>query len=131
MLRRSGFAKVLWLLAVALLPVRIANAHLHMCLDGQNPLVSYHVEDLPTHHGTDAHGDGHSDRDIDASGATATLTKLNKLDDLDDNPVPLLSGGALILLLSAATSEAPQPSLPAFKPASAFDLRPPTRGPPL
>ena len=128
MLRQSTFATILWLLAIALLPVRIANAHMHMCLDGQKPVVAYHVQDVPTHNGTDTAGDGHSDRDVDASGASATL---NKLSDLDNNSLSLLAVYAIALLLPAPESEAPQASSSVVELTPAFDLRPPTRGPPL
>lgn len=49
MFGRYNFA--LWVLAIAMLPVRIVNAHIHLCLDGQEPPTSVHFQDVPTHHG--------------------------------------------------------------------------------
>jgi hypothetical protein len=126
--RRSTFITVLWLLAVALLPIRIANAHLHLCLDGEEPTVSYHVQDVPTHAGNAAQEeDGHTDRDIDA-GATTTFSKL---DDRDGGATLLPVAAVAVLLVPAPASPAPQVAASTLALTSDFDLRPPTRGPPL
>lgn len=125
MFRRSKFAALIWLLAIALLPVRIANAHLHMCLDGQEQRAALHVMDAPTHDGTDTES-GHKDRDVTLS-ATLSVTKANTLDDA---PLPLLDAYVLALLLPVEQASVPSISvqIPALTPA--FDLRPPSRGPP-
>lgn len=127
MFRRSSFATALWLLAIVLLPVRIANAHLHMCFDGQSPAVTYHAEDVPTHTGTETRDDGHSDRDIDASGATATLHKVN---DFDEGASSMISVQLTALALPPLESETPLTAAISPQAPSVFDPHPPARGPP-
>ncbi|MBB6094969.1 hypothetical protein HNQ60_003856 [Povalibacter uvarum] len=125
MFRRSKFAALIWLLAIALLPVRMANAHLHMCLDGQEPRAALHVTDVPMHDGTEDES-GHNDRDVKLSAALS-ITKANTL---DDTPLPLLETYVLAIVLPVERSVAPPVfvQIPDLTPA--FDLRPPSRGPP-
>lgn len=127
MFRGSKFALLLWLLAIVLLPVRMANAHLHLCLDGQEPPVSVHVQDTPMHDGVaDVHDDGHTDRDLDVS-KSLTVAKASNLDDVSP---ALLNVYVLAIVLPAQSHVVPRSVLltPDLEPA--FDLRPPPRGPP-
>lgn len=126
MLRHSPIARLLWLLAIALLLVRVGEAHLHLCLDGQQQqAVAMHVEDAPTHSGLEASG-GHNDVDVDLS--VAPWVKKIGVDEL---PVIVFASILLALLLpvSQSTSRPAQYLVPNL--ASAFNLRPPLRGPPL
>jgi len=131
MLRRSLLARALWVLAIALLLVRVGESHLHLCLDGQEPAVALHVDDAPEHGGVDAslssHNlSGHNDRDID----TSNLPWAKKV-GMDELPAVLLTVLILTLLLPAVRNVPPLSRLliPAIaRPAS---LLPPLRGPPL
>jgi hypothetical protein len=128
MLRHSTFAAVLWVIAVAMLPVRMANAHLHFCLDGQTQPVSLHVQDLPTHHGSDHEDDGHNDRDVDFS-ASALAAKHSG--SSDDHAFDLLSAYVVAFLLPLPSGVAPVAPEQVSYLSSPVDLRPPVRGPPL
>lgn len=121
---RSKFAVLIWLLAIALLPVRMASAHLHMCLDGQEPPVSVHVQDIATHDGSEDTA-GHNDRDVQLS-----VLSITKASGLDKAPLPLLDACVLAILLPAPRSITPPVSVLIPDPTPAFDLRPPSRGPP-
>jgi hypothetical protein len=111
--------------AIALLPLRVANAHLHLCLDGKEVPVSVHLQDAPTHFDGNASVDGHDDRDIAVPAAQAHV----KLDTLDAVTLAFIAQSLTLIPASPpAILDAPDdnpPSLP-----SAFDLRPPSRGPP-
>jgi hypothetical protein len=127
--RFPTFAVLLWIIAVAMLPVRMANAHLHFCLDGQSQPVSLHVEDVPTHTGDHGHDDGgHNDRDVDYSGSLVA-TKHTGSDDGHD--LGLLTAYVVAILLPVERSVEPFAALDLPAPASVFTLRPPVRGPPL
>lgn len=126
MLRRSPIARLLWLLAIALLLVRVGEAHLHLCLDGQQRQpVAMHVEDTPTHTGLDASADGHNDVDVDLS-VSPWVKKIG----MDELPIIVFASVLLALLLpiSRSTSRPAQFLVPDL--AAAFSLRPPLRGPP-
>jgi hypothetical protein len=126
MLRHSFVARLLWLLAIALLLVRVGEAHLHLCLDGQQSAVAMHMEDVPTHSGSDASYDGHNDVDIDLSAASWA-----KKVGLDEMPAIVFAAVLLALLLPVlrSTVRPGQLLVPSF--TSVFALRPPLRGPPL
>jgi hypothetical protein len=126
MLRHSPFARLLWLLAIALLLVRVGEAHLHLCLDGQQQQVAMHVEDAPSHSGAEASASGHNDVDVDLS-VSPWVKKIG----VDELPIIVFASILLALLLPITQG----PSRPAryLVPnlAAAFSLRPPLRGPPL
>ena len=129
MFRHSTFAALLWLLAVALLPVRMANAHLHFCLDGQTQPVSLHVQDIATHVGGEhVDEEGHNDRDIDVS--TSLLTS-KSAGGSDVAPLALLHVYVLATLLPLERPAFSHFDVPVAEHTSAFTLRPPVRGPPL
>lgn len=124
MFRHSKFAVLLWLLAIALLPVRSANAHLHLCFDGREQPVSLHVEDVAAHHGENA--DGHQDRDVRLSDSMST----HKVGAVEDGPLAILGVVVFALLLPEPTVTLPQRTVLVPTLRTVFDLRPPTRGPP-
>ncbi len=126
MLRQSPIARLLWLLAIALLLVRVGEAHLHLCLDGQQRAVAMHVEDAPTHSGAEVSSSGgHNDVDVDLSVAP-WVKKIG----VDEMPVIVFASILLALLLPITRSTSrPAQFLVPFLP-TAFSLRPPLRGPP-
>ena len=126
MLRHSPIARLLWLLAIALLLVRVGEAHLHLCLDGQQPAAAVHVEDAPTHSGGKASADGHNDVDVDLS--VAPWVKKVGVDEL---PILMFASILLALLLPVLknTSRPAQLFIPSLAPV--WGLRPPLRGPPV
>ena len=123
---RSKWAIVLWVAAIALLPMRFANAHLHLCADGQEPPVSIHMQDAPTHFDASDSAPGHDDRDVEVPAAQAVV----KVDSTDQLTLACIGQYFFALYLAPDAGESPAalaatPHLPA-----PFDLRPPTRGPP-
>lgn len=127
-MRRSSptVTRILWVVAIALLAVRMTDAHLHMCLDGQEPRSSWHVGDRLPHH--DSSEDA-SHNDTDVSLGTLLLLKAGKLDS-DDFPLVLL--GALVLWGFVAPGSRGVVTFDRTAPpiATPFFLRPPLRGPP-
>ena len=133
-----------WILAlftVAFLVARVTGAHLHLCLDGSEPLAQLHVSDvgevdhhrsaehaLPDHHGAvsaDLHSESHDDVDVDALGNA--LAKAAKL----DLPVIALLAWCLALLYVAFVRQ-PVPAIvrQPDRPPPRF-IRPPLRAPPV
>ena len=128
MLGQSKIAVVLWLVALALLPIRMANAHLHLCLDGQERPLAVHLLDVPTHHGAVSASSGHNDIDVDVSQTPVSAKKVSNADDLS----PAILGAYFIaLVFPEPPKRAPRIELATPVVAFDFDLRPPTRGPPV
>lgn len=115
------------LLCSLLLVLRIGEAHLHMCLDGQESPVALHFVDVGFEHPFD---EGAEHNDTNVSMGAGDLAKL-KLSSLElDLPVALLL--VLAVLLAGVVTRSPHPR----KASTAFVrsiswLRPPLRGPPL
>lgn len=130
MFRRSKLALGLWILAIALVAVRISGVHLHLCSDGQEAPVSVHILDAPGHHGDAVqHGiDDHEDRDIDVSLSGAALFKKS---DVGADLVPLIAFFILLVLLPRVATFLPRSSAPALPFGHSAYFRPPLRGPPL
>jgi hypothetical protein len=127
MLRHSSIARLLWLLAIALLLVRVGEAHLHLCLDGQQQQpVAMHVEDAPTHSAAKASADGHNDVDVDLS-VSPWIKKIG----VDELPIIVFASVLLALLLPITQSKSRPAQYLVPNLAAAFSLRPPLRGPPL
>lgn len=125
--RRRTFATLLWVLAIASLPLRVANAHLHLCLDGQDQAVSVHLQDAPTHFdGETVSDNGHNDRDVELSAARA----LSKYDSLDQGTVASFDAYPVALYLPRLKSVPLSYAVDAPSLETPFELRPPTRGPP-
>lgn len=119
-----------WVSCCAVLFAGQSHAHLHYCLDGQEPPISVHYGDGidPGHEHEEHHGkdDGpHDDLDVDLIGADQALTKAFKL----DQPVPaLLAGWSIDLAAPRSGVAAGRPDLaPGSDPPHA---RPQARGPP-
>jgi hypothetical protein len=123
--RSSLFTQIsLWVLALALLAVRVDSAHWHLCLDGQEPRASLHVADASVHHtGSDDAAD-HNDQDVDAG--TAAIFKHG--DSVDSWVVA--TAWSLVSHLSTFADEPPLPAVITSALAFIPHLRPPSRGPP-
>ena len=130
MFRRSKLAMCLWILAIALVAVRISGVHLHLCPDGQEAPVSVHIFDAPGHHedGPAQGTDGHEDRDIDVSLSGAALFKKS---DVGAAIVPVVTFFVLLVLLPRVATFLPWPSAPALPIGPSAYFRPPLRGPPF
>jgi hypothetical protein len=118
-------------LCLALLMLRVSGPHLHLCFDGTEPPVSYHLMDSglvdsDAHHGEHAGaGDAHTDQDMPV--AKDVLVKKPAA----DSTALLALVFALLLFLIAPVRE----SRPVFAGAALHSrsfpwLRPPLRGPP-
>jgi hypothetical protein len=113
-------------LCVAVFALRVGGLHVHLCLDGSEPPLSFHVEDSGVHHLDEAAEEPHEDRDM----ALASDIALKKpFGDLDLTLLAVLSSVVLFLLAR------PQPLFDFPAPPSRFRsarsrLRPPPRGPP-
>lgn len=118
---------LLWTVVMAVLAVRLADTHLHLCFDGQEAPTSVHLADASVHHDED-HDDGpaHADQDIDPF--IGTLVKS------DDDPQPLFA--LIVATLLTIELLPPDHAIPALNreiPLATdppFYLRPPLRGPP-
>jgi hypothetical protein len=108
---------LLWLIASC------AGVHGHYCLDGQEPPVSIHLDNIDTHEGHTADS-AQIDMDIDLS--QSVIAKLLKF----DATLPLLLIAMFVLLVL--------PQAPFFSsisqachPRRVVGLRPPPRAPPV
>jgi hypothetical protein len=126
MSRHSSFARALWLFAIAVLAVRVGDAHLHLCGDGKEQPIALHVADAPGQHHADEDESTHKDRDLDISGPTL-FKKVAGLDDLSLAPV---LASALVLFLPIVRRIEPPSSTTLVVLTPLFALRPPLRGPP-
>ena len=127
MLVQSKIALVLWLVALALLPVRMASAHLHLCLDGQERPISVHVQDVPTHHGVAGAAGGHNDIDVDVSTSVST----KKASNTDELSPAILGAYVIAVVLTDYAPVAPRIEVVTAALVPVFELRPPPRGPPV
>ena len=112
-----------WLIAVlclGLVVLRVGGVHLHLCLDGSEPPVSYHVADSGVHH-LDEHdaGESHSDRDMALAD-----------DVLVKKPAKAQDSLLLLFLVSRSTGPRPAADAPPRLRRPYSWLRPPLRGPP-
>ena len=129
-MRCSPIARYLSLLAIALLLVRVGEAHLHLCLDGLDRAAVMHVDDAPTHNVAQSSIDGHSDIDVDLS---ALPWVKNTAADDQSLAVPglfVLTAWLLALLLPALKTIVLPAQLRLPVPDPVLSLRPPLRGPP-
>jgi len=112
---------------VAMVALRVGGLHVHMCFDGSEPPMSFHVEDSGIHHVDEvATGDAHADRDL------AIASDLVVKKPFADSDLSLLVAfGALLLFLLARPRELlPCSSPPVRIRSTRIRLRPPLRGPP-
>ena len=114
-------------LCLALVVSRVGGAHFHLCLDGSEPPVSYHVSDSGIHH-LDEHdaGESHSDRDMSLTDDVALKKPNQGLDPL----LVLLSLTLLLFLVTRSSGfQLPADAPPRLRKTFSW-LHPPLRGPP-
>lgn len=127
MFREAAIAP--WLLALfcaLLLSMRAGGSHLHLCLDGSEPPVSFHAFEVGVHHDDPLADAPHQDTDIGVSGQI-----LGKFLTPDLDLPPVLLTALIGLLLLRSPRQRPQFAEPRAAIAAALYLRPPLRGPPL
>jgi len=117
---------LLTLLCVTLLMVRVGGAHLHLCFDGKEPPISFHLFDDGLHHG--AAGESATHQDADVAVTVDLFSKQHKWGH--DLPLMLLVVGLLWALLQTPRRFIAPFFTPTVYAAPAF-LRPPLHGPPL
>ena len=71
-----------WLVMFALLATRAADAHWHVCFDGQEPPAGAHVADAGLHNDADHAGKKHNDKDIQFLGISIAKQDLASADVL-------------------------------------------------
>jgi hypothetical protein len=99
----------LWVVALALLVVRISDAHVHLCFDGQEAPSSLHVSDRSALcHMPDGSSRTHQDQDVDALGAA-----LAKKDSQAHSVDPLPIANIVLLLLAPPRSSVVRDAAPA------------------
>jgi hypothetical protein len=120
---------LLWTVILAVLAVRLADTHLHLCFDGQEAPTSVHLADASVHHDDEhEHGPAHADKDINPF--VGTIVKSD--DDSDSQPLFTLIVGTL-LTIELLPPDHGVPPLERETPLATsppFHLRPPLRGPP-
>jgi hypothetical protein len=124
MLSRSRTATCLWILAIALLALRMGGEHLHLCLDGGEAAAAVHAFDLTEHSEAMT---SHNDRNLDLSGVALSKKK----GDASEILAPLLGVMVLLFLVPSSRSLLPRPrAIPVPMTRWAY-FTPPLRGPPL
>lgn len=113
------------LLGFVLLITRVCGDHLHLCFDGQEPLIVLSVQDSGLHHQGMSVGERHADQGVELVSASPVKAKLSGL----DGALLAVLYISLALLSRLRTRPLFSASL-AIKSAPIF-LRPPLRGPPL
>jgi len=114
------------LVCVAMVVLRIGGLHVHMCFDGSEPPMSFHVEDSGIHHLDEvAAGVAHEDREMSLASDLAVKKPFG------DFELSLLAAFCALLLFfiarpRALLSFAPLPPVRSAR----TRLRPPLRGPP-
>ena len=104
--------------------ITIVDVHSNICLDGQEPAVSFHFESLSGHPKHDEEGTSHNDYDNEISPKPI----LGKGKGLDQVFLALPTSG-LLSLLSLPDYFIPKTNV-LFKKNEASILRPPLRAPP-
>jgi hypothetical protein len=113
------------MLCVAMVALRVAGLHVHMCMDGSEAPLDIHVADTGVHH-HDEPDTGHEDLEM-AIAPDAVLKK-----PFGDFALTLLAAfGALLLFVLARPRERFSfPPVPVRAASARTHLRPPLRGPP-
>lgn len=118
-------ACLLALLCVAVLAGRVGGAHLHLCLDGNEPPSDLHLFELGQHHDEGEPGQAHHDVDVVLVGDLIAKSKVQW-----QLPLALLATLVLFGLLRIPRGlRVPWVSRPFLPPPPLF-LRPPLCGPP-
>lgn len=126
-MRRPSISRQIcyWVLALALFVARSADAHFHLCLDGQEPRASVHVADGGIHHSDETVPQTHDDQDVKVV-SDSVVKKGESAADL----WVLATAWSLVDYLSYFTAEPPQYTAVAPSLSIRSYLRPPLRGPP-
>ncbi len=124
----AHFRPTIIALCLAVLAMRIAGIHLHLCFDGSEPPLSYHVADSGIHH-ADEHGAGetHSDRDMPVAGDAVAKKSTHD----QDASLLWFVFALLLFLLPPARQIVPAATDPPRLRSLFSWLRPPLRGPPV
>lgn len=119
--------RLLWVVVIAMLAARMTGAHVHVCVDGQEPPVTLHVEDLAGQHSAQHSGQPHNDIDV----SVVTEASLKKADDAGGPDVlPLVAAVVLLLIAPPFTRTfLPKERRVRLPPFPAFFL-PPAHAPP-
>jgi hypothetical protein len=124
-LSASLIRRVALIVLLTFASARLVDAHLHVCLDGQEPPVTVHTADGSVHNDLHHQDQDHDDRDIDVLD-TIFVKKAGP----DVQPfVTVIAFVAIALEPLRFASNATPLVLPPYRPL--FHLRPPLRGPPL
>jgi len=117
--------RIALLVLLAFSGARLADAHLHVCLDGNEPPVSVHAMDGSVHNDAHHQQADHS-QDTDVALLDAALLKAG----LDADVFVIGVVWTLVLEISVDTPPRPEPL---FTPLLRLParLKPPLRGPPL
>lgn len=114
------------LLALMLVIMRVADAHAHLCADGEEPPASIHLGDGGAHPCDDEQPDDHpSDKNVQL-GHDGLLKKASSLGDL---PMPAFL--AFAFEFDVRHHEVVLVEPPTIRVDAAPHLRPPLRGPPV
>lgn len=124
---RTRLRLILATMCLSLLVVRVAGVHLHLCFDGSEPPLSYHLADSGIHHADEQEaGESHSDRDM-----TVADDLVAKKPAHDQDATLLWFVFALLLYLLAPVRRVSfATDLPRLRSVFSW-LRPPLRGPPV
>lgn len=125
--RLPSLTPFFWVVALALFVVRIGDAHLHFCFDGQEARSSLHVSDSSALcHLPDGSNGTHQDQDVDALGA-ALVKKDSQAQSVD--PLPIAD--IVLMLLAPPRSSVVRDAAPAERTVNRPYLHLPLlRGPP-
>lgn len=115
-----------WLLAIAMLLVRVNDCHLHLCLDDDAGPSITQAHDALMNHGMLDGDDEHNDRDLDASALPAI--EKAQTDGIFVAGIVLL---VLAIGLPVLQFSLPLPRLVSPVVDAPAGLRPPLRGPPI
>ncbi|HEY5810335.1 MAG TPA: hypothetical protein VIT67_20345 [Povalibacter sp.] len=116
-----------WLVLIAFVATRLADAHLHLCFDGQEAASAMHVADGAVHNDAHHTDSEHADRDVDVFDAVL----LKKLADSTDLLALTFVAAWLIFLIPARRHDWTHDLASPVASRSVFHLKPPSRGPPL
>jgi hypothetical protein len=126
---RSPIFLRMWIaiVSVAVLAMPASAAHLHLCLDGNEPSVTLHSAEDGAHH-TDT-GASAVHNDVDVSLASSALAK--KFDASLELPGLIATAFGIFLMPHSAAVIAPPDRAATLLPAPRLRLLPPLRAPPV
>ena len=117
---------IIVIMCLALVALRVGGVHLHLCLDGSEPPVSYHLADSGIHHDEHPAGETHSDREL----AAAEDLLLKKPGASFDTSMLVFALALLLFLVVNSRVARLDDEPPRRRPQAFAWLRPPLRGPP-